>query len=61
MTMWHNISALAKRKPKVQLLDRAEIERVLRESTDEIIRRITQNPEPVNGDIRVRVMLEKVD
>ncbi len=61
MTTWHNISALAKRKPKVQLLEQGEIERVLRESTEEIIRRLAQNPEPINCEVRVRVLLEKVD
>lgn len=61
MTMWHNVSALAKGNAKTRMMDRAEVERVIRASAEDIISRLKQNQEPLYGDVRVRLMLERVD
>lgn len=60
MSVWHNISVLVKRTPKESFLDRARLVAEIRKASEEIVRRIEQNPENT-GDIRVRVLCERTD
>ena len=59
MSVWHNISVLVKRTPKESFLNRELLVKEIRAAAEEIVRRIEQNPENT-GEIRVRVMCEKV-